>query len=192
MKTEIHSKTMHTGLISKLASFGRKKDGVVSIEAAFLFPFMILLFLGMIDLTAVITLKRKVTVAASAVVDLATQQTANVTPAQLDDFILAADAILKPFPAAKTKVELINFRRNGSNVTQEWSHSRGGCGGTPSSMSGTTLGKLTEEDNDILVGRVCIEFQPAIGYIIGSSGWKVEETVAQRPRQGLTLNCDDC
>jgi Flp pilus assembly protein TadG len=38
-------------LHSKLFSFGRKKDGVVSIEAALLFPVMILLLLGMIDIT---------------------------------------------------------------------------------------------------------------------------------------------
>jgi Flp pilus assembly protein TadG len=186
------SNTAHAGTIGKLASFGRKKDGVVSIEAALLFPVMILLLLGTIDVTHVISLKRKVAVAASAVVDLTTQESTNVTAGELDDFIRAADAIMKPFSSADTKVDLINFRRNGSNVTQEWSHSRGGCGGAPPSLTGATLTKLTQEDNDIIVARVCLTFQPLVGYIIGSGSWEVEESVAQRPRNGLTLDCSNC
>ncbi len=184
--------TVHTGIIGKLASFGRKKDGVVSIESAILFPFMILLLLGMIDLTHAVSIKRKIAVAASAVADLTTQETATVTSGELDDFILAADAILKPIASGDIKVQLINYRRDGSNVNQEWSHSRGGCGGAPASMTGSTLSNLTQEDNDILVATVCLNFQPLIGYIAGGSSWEVEETVAQRPRNGLTLDCTNC
>ncbi len=180
------------GFIGKLARFGRTQEGVVSIEAALLFPFMITLLLGMIDLTHGLSLKRKVTVAASAVVDLTTQETANVTTADLDQFILAADAILKPASSTQTKVELMNFRRSGNDIKQEWSHSRGGCGGTPASMTGATLDKLTQENNDIVVARVCLSFQPLVGYVIGAAPWSVEETVAQRPRNGLTLDCSNC
>ncbi len=186
------SKFVKPGIAGKLASFGRKKDGVVSIEAALLFPMMILLLLGTIDVTHAISLKRKVAVAASAVVDLTTQESTNVTPGELDEFSSAADAIMRPFAASDIKVDLVAFRRDGSNVTQEWSHSRGGCGGAPPSMSGQTLDKLTQEDNDIIVARVCLNFQPLVGYIAGSGTWQVEESVAQRPRNGLTLNCDNC
>ena len=175
-----------------MAGFGRKNDGVVSIESALLFPFMILLLLGMIDVTHAFSIKRKIAVAASAVVDLATQESATVTAGELDDFILAADAILKPFAPADIKVELINYRRDGSNVNREWAHSRGGCGGAPPSMTGSTLNKLTQEDNDIVVARVCLSFQPLVGYITGTGAWNVEETVAQRPRNGLTLDCTNC
>ena len=180
------------GLARRLASFGRKKDGVVSIEAALLFPMMILLLLGTIDVTHAISLKRKVAVAASAVVDLTTQQSTNVTVAELDEFIRAADAIMLPFSSADTNVDLVAFRRDGNNVNQEWSHSRGGCGGAPPSLSGATLEALTQEENDIVVARVCLNFQPLVGYIMGSGSWQVEESVAQRPRNGLTLDCTNC
>ena len=180
------------GFIGKLARFGRKQDGVVSIEAALLFPFMILLLLGMIDITYGLSLQRKVTVAASAVVDLTTQETVKVSTADLDQFILAADAILKPASSTQTKVELMNYRRTGNNVVQEWTHSRGGCGGAPPSLSGTTLDKLTQENNDVVIARVCLSFQPIIGYVIGTDPWTVEETVGQRPRNGLTLDCSNC
>ena len=190
--SETRSPSIRATTIGKLASFGRKKDGVVSIEAALLFPMMIILLLGTIDVTHAISLKRKVAVAASAVVDLTTQESANVTSGELDQFILAADAIMKPCSSADTKVDLVNFRRSGNSVTQEWSHSRGGCGGAPPSLTGDTLNKLTQEDNDIIVARVCLSFQPLVGYIVGSGSWEVEESVAQRPRNGLTLDCSNC
>ena len=86
----------------------------------------------------------------------------------------------------------MNYRRTGNNVVQEWTHSRGDCGGAPPSMSGTTLDKLTQENNDVVIARVCLSFQPIIGYVIGTDPWTVEETVGQRPRNGLTLDCSNC
>ena len=37
-----------------------------------------------------------------------------------------------------------------------------------------------------------LTFQPLVGYIVGSGAWEVEESVAQRPRNGLTLDCSNC
>ncbi|MEP4334806.1 MAG: TadE/TadG family type IV pilus assembly protein, partial [Roseobacter sp.] len=83
----IRPNAVPAGIVGKFTSFGRKKDGVVSIEAALLFPMMILLLLGTIDVTYAISLKRKIAVAASAVVDLTTQESATVTVGELDEFI---------------------------------------------------------------------------------------------------------
>lgn len=180
------------GFAGNLVSFGREKSGVVSIESALVFPFMIMLLLGAIDISYYVSLKRKVTVAASAVVDLTTQETASITTSDLDDYIEAADAILKPFSSTETKVEIVNYRRSGNDVNQEWSHSRGGCGGPPPGASATQLSSLTAEDNDIVMTRVCLSFQPIVGYIAGIGSWQVQETVKQRPRNGLTLDCSNC
>ncbi len=182
---------VHNGWLIGIARFGRKSDGVVSIEAALLFPFMIVLALGMIDATAVISVKRKITVAASAVADLTTQESISVTTANLDQFILAADAILKPLPASGINVELTNYKRDGSNVSQRWKHTRGGCAGSGSGPNGSDLDKLTEQGNDIVAARVCTSFQPIIGYVIGTGAITLEETVSQRPREGLTLWCNN-
>ncbi|WP_337659815.1 TadE/TadG family type IV pilus assembly protein [Anderseniella sp. Alg231-50] len=185
---------VHAGVICKLASFGRKKDGVVSIESAFLFPFMILLLLGMVDLTHAVSIKRKLAVAASAVVDLTTQESVSLDKSDLDDFILAADAILKPIVASNINVEVTNFERDGSNVVERWSHSRGGCGNPPN-MTNAALTNLTGEqgdENDIVVATVCLTFQPLVGYIAGGTAWSVAESYAQRPRNGPTLKCNDC
>lgn len=185
-------KTACSHLALKLFRFGRKKDGVVSIEAALLFPFMLLLLLGMIDVAALLSIKRKVTVASSAIVDLTTQVTATVNKTELGGFMDAVDSILQPYNSSQVEIELYNYRPNGSNVEEAWNHKRGTCGGVPASLSTAELKKLTEEGNDILVGRVCVNFTPIVGYVLGTSAFKVDDTVAQRPRQGKTLDCTNC
>jgi hypothetical protein len=136
--------------------------------------------------------KRKVTVASSAIVDLTTQVSTNVNTGELSGFMDAVDSILQPYSSTDIKIEMFNFRPDGSNVTEVWNHKRGSCGGVPSNMNTTELKKLTQEGNDILVGRVCVNFQPVVGYVLGTSPFLVDDTVAQRPRQGKTLDCTNC
>jgi Flp pilus assembly protein TadG len=183
---------LRRALVRRMFSLRHDKDGVVSIEAALLFPVMILLLLGMIDITMLLSVQRKATVATSAIVDLTTQQSATVNKTQLDQFIAAVDTILQPYTSQDIKVELFNYRPSGSNVTLNWQHARGSCGGMPSNMTMTELKKLTAEENDILVGRVCVNFTPIVGYVLGKTAISVDDAVAQRPRQGKTLNCSDC
>jgi len=94
-------------------------------------------------------------------------------------------------PASGTHVELTNYKRDGSNVSQRWKHTRGGCGGSGPSLSGSDLDKLTEQGNDIIAARVCASFQPILGYVMGTGAITLEETVSQRPREGLTLWCNN-
>jgi Flp pilus assembly protein TadG len=179
-------------LAMKLFSFGRRKDGVVSIEAALLFPVMILLLLGMIDIAQLLSAQRKATTATSAIVDLTTQVSNFTNKTQMNQFIDAVDSILQPYSTSDIKIELFNYRPNGNNVNLDWSHARGSCGGPPSNMTTAELKKLTEEENDILVGRVCLNFRPIVGYVLGAGPMQIEDVVAQRPRQGKTLGCTDC
>ncbi len=183
---------LRRALVRRLLGLQRNKDGVVSIEAALLFPVMILLLLGMIDITMLLSVQRKATVATSAIVDLVTQQSTAVSKNQIDQFIAAVDTILQPYTSQDVKIELFNYRPSGSNVNLNWQHARGSCGGMPSNMTTAELKKLTAEENDILVGRVCVSFTPIVGYVLGKTAISVDDAVAQRPRQGKTLNCTDC
>ena len=107
---------LRRALVRRLFSLQQNKDGVVSIEAALLFPVMILLLLGMIDITMLLSVQRKATVATSSIVDLVTQQSTAVSKAQIDQFIAAVDTILQPYTSQDIKIELFNYRPSGSNV----------------------------------------------------------------------------
>ena len=178
--------------ISIFSNFGKNRDGVVSIESALIFPFMILALLGMIDISMLLSAQRKVSAATSTIVDLSTQPTLTVNKTELNEYFSAVDSIMQPYNSQDIEVELFNYRPNGGSVTLQWQHARGTCGGMPANISAEELQKLTEEVNDVLVGRVCVTFTPIVGYVLGTGSFKVDHAVAQRPRQGKTLNCTDC
>ena len=60
-------------MFRSLARFRKDQSGVAALEIAFIMPFLLFLYFGLVDLTAMISLNRKVTYSASVVADLVTQ-----------------------------------------------------------------------------------------------------------------------
>lgn len=67
-------------------SFVASINGVAGIEAAFIFPVMLMLYFGLLDLTTVLSANRRVTQMASTLADLVTQSTSTTTKAELQGF----------------------------------------------------------------------------------------------------------
>ncbi len=87
--------------------FARNTRGVAAIEMAFIFPFMVLLLIGLVDVTNLISANRRVTLAASTIGDLVTQvSSGTVTAANIDGFFNAVQPIIEPFNNADAKVEV--------------------------------------------------------------------------------------
>ena len=78
-------------------SFVANINGVAGIEAAFIFPAMLLLYFGLLDLTTVLSANRRVTQMASTLADLVTQSTSTTSKAELQGFYRASTAIMDPY-----------------------------------------------------------------------------------------------
>ncbi len=182
-------------MIRKLASFRRDTRGVAAIEMAFIMPFMLVLFFGLIDLTQVISLNRKVTYAASVVADLVTQNEDTVLAADFDDYFNAAKLVMTPNDLTNVRIEVYQFRDVGGTITNQWSKlSAGGAAcGAPSTAG---LDTLMEDGNDIIIASVCTTYTPYmanfLGYTILSGAVPMSEEIALRPRQSATLDCTGC
>ena len=83
---------------SKFKRFISDKRGVAAIEFSFIMPVLLLLYFGLVDLTAMISMNRKVTYAASVVADLVTQNDSTVTATAITDYWNAAEMVMKPTP----------------------------------------------------------------------------------------------
>jgi len=182
-------------MISKFVSFRRDTRGVAAIEMAFVMPFMLVLFFGLIDLTQLISLNRRVTYAASVVADLVTQNETTVLAASFNDYFNAAKLVMTPADLSDVRVEVYQFRDVGGTITNQWSRmSAGGAAcGAPSTAG---LDTLMEDGNDIIVASVCTTYTPYmatfLGYTILSGAVPLSEEIALRPRQSTTLNCTGC
>ncbi len=182
--------------IRKLPLFRRDNRGVAAIEMALIMPFMLVLFFGLVDLTQLISLNRKVTYAASVVGDLVTQNEGTVAVAAFTDYFDAAKLVMTPRDISTVRVEVYQFRNLGGTVTNQWSSKStgGGACGTPST---TGLSNLMTDGNDIVVTTVCTTYTPFVAtflgeMILGATSFTLNEEIALRPRQSATLDCTGC
>lgn len=178
-----------------LRSYLRADGGVAAIEAAFILPFLVVLFFGLLDITEMISYNRRVTAAASSVGDLVGQNRVYVTETAITDYFKAATLIMKPKSDASLRVVVHGFRKTGSTVTKEWTVDNGkgaACSTTPTPT--TVPVNLMTAGNDLIITQACMQYKPLVGNalgnsIIGGSMFKLEQTIVLRPRSSLTLDC---
>jgi hypothetical protein len=177
-----------------LKSYLNAQSGVAAIEFAFILPVMMILYLGMMDLTTLVVNNRKVTTVASAVADLISQNRTKVLKAQVDDYMLVANLIVNPMPADGVTVKVYGYRNSGGVPTKIWETSNGSGPGCSSAPSTTGYGNLMTAGNDLVVAQACMTYVPWVATflgdeIIGSSFFNVEQAVVVRPRSTFVLDC---
>lgn len=94
------TKKSRRGILIRLARlFLRDKSGISAIEAAFVFPVMVAVYLGGTAATQGIVIKRKVTLATRTIGDLVSQDT-GVSDAERDAIFTAGRAMMQPYSNA--------------------------------------------------------------------------------------------
>jgi Flp pilus assembly protein TadG len=173
--------------------YGSDARGVASIEIALIFPMMLIIFIGMIDASNLMTANRRVTLTASTLGDLVTQAPGQVSKAELDGFFSAAGSIMDPFPASSTTLQFYTFRKSGGSAVLDWKYSNGNqtCGAAPAANNPEML-KLMAEDNDVVVSRVCYNWEPVLGIILGFKTSTIQDQIMLRPRQTARIVCNGC
>lgn len=178
----------------KPKAFLRADNGVAAIETAIILPFLMLLFFGMIDLTALISFNRKITYSASVVSDLVSQNRTNVLKTTVDDYYKAAEMIIAPTPAADFHVDVYGYRKVAGAVVQIWQTGKAGgpvCTTTPDTSA---MPDLMTANNDVVVAIACMQYAPYVASfmgeaILGATTFNVEQAIMVRPRSTTTLTC---
>ena len=185
---------MKTG--HRMLRFARREDGVAAIEMAIIFPVMLIMFFGLIDLTALLSDSRRVSYAAHVVGDDLIRLETPTTPADVADSFEAAEIMMRAAQAGPARVEVYNYRRSAGLPVLRWDRDNGvgeSCG-PPSTLG---LGSLMTAGNDVLVTVVCVRHEPIITtligeQILGKSQFTLREQIVMRPRAGNILECPDC
>jgi Flp pilus assembly protein TadG len=181
-------------LLSSLRTFIRANDGLAAIEMAFVFPFMVLLYLGLLDLTGLISHSRKVTSIASSVADLVAQNRIAVLKTDMNDYFKIASLIMKPESDSEVRIRVHVYRKVLNVPTLIWTVENGkgdDCAGT---VDTSDMLPLMTADNDLIVTQTCAKFKLYTGEImdillVGTLTPQVEQTVTIRPRSSPSLTC---
>jgi Flp pilus assembly protein TadG len=179
---------------NKLRKFVGETRGIAAIEFAFIMPFMLLVYFGLFDITALVQVNRKVTYSASIVADLVAQNKTSVLKSKLSDYYSAANLVMAPISSSAVRVEVFGYRIAGSTVSLIWKTNNGqatSCGTDPST---TAMAPLMVAGNDLVVARVCTTYAPSVANFLGhsivnSSSFNIGESITQRPRSTLKLTC---
>ena len=179
---------------NKLRNFIAESNGIAAIEIAFIMPFMLLTYFGLFDITALVSVNRKVTYAASVVADLVAQNKTSVLKGDIQNYFNASNMVMAPMPSAAVRVEVFGFRKSGSTISQIWKVDNGlssSCGAAPSTAA---MDPLMVAGNDLVVARVCTTYEVYaanfLGHsIVNASSFFIGESITQRPRSTLKLTC---
>ena len=180
----------------KLNRFRKDVRGVAAIEMAFIMPFLLFLYFGLIDLTAMISLNRKITYSASVVADLVTQNSTTVTASAMNDYFDAAELVMSPTSLDDVRIDIYQYRNVSGTITNQWKKSS--TGGTACAAPNTTgMADLMTDSNDLIVTVVCLNYSPYVASflgkaILGATSFTLSEQIALRPRQSTTLACTGC
>src|ERR1700750_1503734 len=108
-----------------LRTFRRHEGGLAALEVALVAPVMILLYMGLAELTMAMMAERQAAHSASVVGDLVAQST-QMNATQMVDIFHVGTAIMKPFPATGIKYRVSSIKADVNGVPKVvWSQGQG-------------------------------------------------------------------
>jgi hypothetical protein len=174
-----------------------RQDGVAAIEFAIIFPVILIMIFGMVDLTALVSDIRKMSLAANVVADTVTRLPTPTTLTAVDDAFKAAGFVMRGARSTGVTVEIRNYWRDpddGNTPKRRWKRTSGSGSCNPDT---TELEYLMRQGNDVTLAVVCGRHVPIIfellgERVLGQAAFTLNEQFILRPRESETLICNNC
>ena len=179
--------------LSSAGKLQRNDSGMAAIEMAFIFPVMVTMLVGLVDVTDGLSANRKVTITANTLGDLISQEPGTTTKANINGIFDAAQQTMVPYDGSSVGLEVFDFRKKpGKSPKLEWQHRKGtNCGSVPPVTADMT--KLMAQGNDLIISRTCYNFHYILGGLFsGNTSFKMTDEMTLRPRKSLQLDCSNC
>lgn len=149
-----------------LRRFSRDSKGVSAVEFAMVLPFMLVLYLGTVELGNGFAAKFKATLAVRTVTDLASQKS-SISTAQMSGILDLSASVMTPFPTTNMAITLSEITTDSSgNGTIVWSCSIGGTARTWGASYTMPTSLKSPGNITVLLGEVTYPYTPAIGYVV--------------------------
>ena len=160
--------------------------GTIAIEAAIILPLLVLIFLGMVEFSQALTVKRRVQSVASTTADLVAQSE-TVTTAQLNDIASIGSQLMLPFSSTGIALTITSVAEDSQNhITVQWScswatlSSSANCSASGAAYTGLPSGLLSAGQS-LIIGKTSYPYTPAIGEFL-TGGLTFSSSSYFRPR----------
>jgi len=179
------TKMKFESLSSLWRRFRDARDGVAAIEAAMVLPLMAVAYIGLVNLSQMVMINRKVTQLTSSLSDL-TARLQTVPTAEISNIFNAAQTVLLPYDASKVKMVIASVVIDANRVAKVcWSNSY--PVGTTAPQRGDTVtvpASASIANTSVIMARASYEFTPLIGNGIFDKVTLGDNPIYTRPRNG--------
>lgn len=105
-----------------LTRFRNTESGVAAVEFALILPIMLLVYIGSVEASALISADRKVQNVSGSVGDLVARAKERLTAAELQDYVRVAAGIMAPYESAQLEQIITEVRVDANGrATVQWS-----------------------------------------------------------------------
>ncbi|MBX9620718.1 MAG: pilus assembly protein [Alphaproteobacteria bacterium] len=170
----------------------KKEDyGTVAIELAIILPVLLLLFVGMFDISNFIFCRNKMNRTAQELSNVITRD--NLTKPQLDSILQGANLIAEPFnfqTSGKVIVTSISKQDSSKPPAIMWqdSYPSGATGSKVTNMSALPGNIVLGTGETIIVTEVFYTYQPTFpGYVLKSGQTDIYALAVKVPRKGSMI-----
>ena len=172
-------------LLSRLRGFGRAEGGMAAVEFAVILPFMLIAYLGGVEIGDGVAIDRKVAITTRAVADLASRYT-KITDAQMTIILGAASTIIAPYGSGPLRCHHPGVTvDNKGNANIDWSNTLNGTARTKGSPV-TLPGTLNSPGAYYVWGEVKYAYTPTLGYVMTGT-WNLSNQIFMSPRESASI-----
>jgi Flp pilus assembly protein TadG len=173
------------GILRHSRRLAAETRATAAVEFAALLPFMLLLYIGGVEISQGVSADRKVTMTSRTVADLASRAT-NIDNPAMNDILSASSAVVAPFDPARLIVTVSRVDINANGVaTICWSDSLNGTP-RPKSQLVPLPPTLVVHSSSLIWGEAQYAYAPTLGYYMTGT-LTLRDSIFMSPRMSSTV-----
>jgi Flp pilus assembly protein TadG len=174
------------------------RGGLAAVEFAMIFPMMVVMFFGVVELSSALSVDRKATLVARTLSDL-TSQMASVADADLVSFGQTAKSIMTPYPVSPLISSITQVYVDSASGVAKVQWSKGLTIDTSGNVAIASSAPHNKDDivalpptlvvakgTYVIWSEVSYKYTPAVGYVLAKTGLTFNDAAFTRPR---TVRC---
>lgn len=179
-------RSLARALPGALGRFRDDRRGVSAVEFALIAPFMILLYLGSVEISLALSIDRKITSVSSALADLVAQDDV-ITDDEISDILNAGSVIVAPFDPAPLEIRITSILMDAAGeVEVQWSDADGMSPYAEGSAISVPDGVL-ERNRSVIMVEVEYRYETMFGEL-GVNHFDISEIFYLRPRRSIVVS----
>ncbi len=177
-------------MIHLLRNLWRKRGGTAAVEFAFALPVLIVMFLGVFEVSQALIIYMKVIDVADTVSDLVAQQK-QIAGGDIDNYYIAGQLVMTPSAGSGLGLAIASvvFDPNTGNPSVAWHVEEGGAAQMPDAAAAAN--GLGSKGDSVIVAQATYTYKSTIGYVL-PQGITMSARVFSRPRVVFTIPCIPC